>query len=53
VAAIEIVLRAKLDDDREDAEIQRCIRTSFGQPRTARPHVYTAVGQRDDETVAL
>jgi hypothetical protein len=53
VSDIETLLRARLDDDSEDAEVQRCIRTSFGQPRTARPHVYAAVGPRDDETVAL
>jgi hypothetical protein len=53
VSAIETLLRARLDDDREDAEVQRCIRTSFGQPRTVRPRVYPLVGPRDDETVAL
>jgi len=53
VSAIETLLRARLDDDNEDAEVQRCIRTSFGQPRTVRPRVYPVVGSRDDETVAL
>jgi hypothetical protein len=53
VSAIETLLRTRLDDDREDAEVQRCIRTSFGQPRTVRPRIYPAVGPRDDETVAL
>ena len=52
VSDIEALLRARLDDDREDAEVQRCIRTSFGQPRTVRPHVYSAAGPRDDQTVA-
>ncbi len=53
VSDLEAMLRARLDDDREDAEVQRCIRTSFGQPRTMRPRVYPVVGPRDDETVAL
>lgn len=53
LAAIEVQLRGILDDDREDTEVQRCVRTSFGHPRTARPRLSIPAAPRGDETVAL
>jgi hypothetical protein len=53
VLAAENLLQAILNDDREDAEVQRSIRTYFGRPRIARPRIHPVVASRGDETVAL
>jgi hypothetical protein len=53
VTAAEDLLQAVLNDHREDAEVQRAIQTSFGQPRTARPRLHAVAAERDDATTAL